>query len=75
MNFTADRINSICEKLYEMKTNVLYSVDDFKYCKTEYKTSNKLPTIEQMSDFDSTQTIGGYDEHLKNQSPEISTYI
>lgn len=64
MGFIPEKIKTICGKLRSYSRSTLYPVDDFLYCAAEYKTSNDLPSPENMLPFDMKLIVEGNDDHL-----------
>lgn len=64
MGFIPEKIKVICGKLKSLSRSTLTPVNDFLYCATEYKTSNDLPSPENMLPFDMKRIVEGNDDHL-----------
>ena len=63
MDFIQDKIKVICDELRGKIKKQVYAVNDLRYCETDYKTSNALPSPETLSPFNVSQIIEGRDGH------------
>lgn len=63
MKFTDKKIKVTCEKLFEMKEQKLFDIENILYIETDYKTSAELPTADSLKPYSKYTLLDGKNRH------------